>query len=221
MGEDAACVWPCLLNAGSIYVMHECLYHYRQGVSSMVKQVQDYEAERGQFRILYQSVMAAFERDRHIFDLCRQWKTYVLFLMLPRADGLYRGFGEMDYLFPFPNVRRGSDIVLYGAGTYGQRLYRYLERTGFCRVVVWVDRNYRELGRMGLPVEDPGVISERQYDAVVIANTYDRSRKGLYQELVKKYPDEKIHMLDEELMFSQETAQAFGLDRGEAEWQTE
>lgn len=211
MGEDAACVYPCLLNADSIYVMHECLYHYRQTTSSMVKTVQNYEAEREQFRILFQTVNKSFEKYTHIYDLREQWKKYVLFLMIPRSDGLLPDYEEREYLFPFSKVKKGSNIILYGAGTYGQRLYRYLNRTGFCHVAAWVDRNFAEFQKQGLNVENPAVVSEREYDFIVIANTYEKSRKGLYQELIKKYPEEKIQMIDEKLIFSEETRRAFHL----------
>ena len=56
MGEDAACTYPALLNADSIYILHECLYHYRQTTTSMVKDIQDYTKERMQFWLLYHSV---------------------------------------------------------------------------------------------------------------------------------------------------------------------
>ena len=212
MGEDAACAYPALLHADSIYIMHECLYHYRQTTSSIVKRLQDYEREREQFRVLYQSVDLAFQKDGHIYDLRQQWKKYVLFLMIPRSDGLYRGYEQLDFLFPFPGVKKGSTIVLYGAGTYGQRLYTYLEKTGFCKVVAWVDRNFEELQKSGLAVVSPTVIPRLQYDAIVIANTYEKSRMGLYNELITKYPQEKIHLIDTELIFSKETMQAFGLE---------
>jgi glycosyltransferase involved in cell wall biosynthesis len=212
MGEDAACVYPCLLHAESIYILQECLYHYRQTVSSMVKKIPDCETEREQFRIFYQTINKSFERDIEIFDLRQQWKKYVLFLMVPRSDGLYKGYEELDYLFPFPKVKKGTDIILYGAGTYGQRLYRYLKRTGFCRVEAWVDQNYKQLQAMGLPVENPIVISDVPNAAIVIANTFEISRKKLYQELVTKYQREKIHLLNEKLVFSEETIQAFGLE---------
>ena len=48
--------------------------------------------------------------------------------------------------------------------------------------------------------------------AIVIANTFEISRKKLYQELVTKYQREKIHLLNEKLVFSEETIQAFGLE---------
>ncbi len=211
MGEDAACTYPCLLHADSIYVVHECLYHYRQTAASMVKKIQNSKLERERFSVLYQTVYNSFSRYAGIYDLRQQWKKYVLFLMIPRADALYEGYEGLDYLFPFPKVKKGFEIVLYGAGTYGQRLYRYLERTGFCRVTAWVDRNYMQLREMGLPVDNPAVISGTQYDYIVIANTYKRSRTALYQDLIQMVPEEKVQLLDEALVFSKETLRAFRL----------
>ena len=212
IGEDVACAYPALLYADSIYVMHECLYHYRQTTTSMVKRIQDYEKEREQFRIFYQFVDKAFQYADSNYNLKEQWKKYVLFLMIPRADSLYRGFEKLDYLFPFPGVKKGSDIVLYGAGTYGQRLYTYLQKTGFCKVVAWVDRNFEELRKSGLDVVEPAVIAEMQYDAIVIANTFEKSRRGLHNELIQKYSSEKVYLIDTELIFSRETLRAFGLE---------
>lgn len=215
MGEDAACTYPALLNADSVYILHECLYHYRQTTASLVKNVQEYTKERGQFRILYRTVDKIFERHRDIYDMREQWLKYMLFLMLPRSDGLYRGYDKLDFLFPFRDVQRGCNIILYGAGTYGQRLYNYLNRTGFCNVVLWTDRNYAELQKMGLAVEAPLKLKESDCDTVVIANTYEKSRRGLYAELKGKYPSKKICMIDEQLIFSAEALEAFGLaDRG-------
>ncbi|MDE7431629.1 MAG: glycosyltransferase [Lachnospiraceae bacterium] len=211
MGEDAACTYPALLNAESIYILHECMYHYRQTTTSMVKNVQDSAKEREQFQVLYRSVNKSLEQYKDIFDLRDQWMKYVLFLMIPRSDGLYRGYAELDFLFPFKDVHKGMSVILYGAGTYGQRLYWYLEQTEFCNVVLWIDRNYIELQKMGLAVENPEELSKSECNTVVIANTYDNSRKGLYNELTKKYPGKKICMIDKQLIFSKETREAFGL----------
>lgn len=211
MGDDAASVWPCLLKAESIYVMHECLYHYRQGTTSVVKQRPDKETERQRFRILYQSVKSRLKEYKSVYDVEEQWRKYVLFLMTPRSDGLYRGYEKLEYLFPFPYVKKGFRIVLYGAGTYGQRLYYFLQETKFCDIVVWVDRNYEEFQKMGLSVRAPSVLLNMEYDAIVVANTYEKSRKALYKELIQKYPRKKVHLIDEKLVFSAETMQAYGL----------
>ena len=214
MGEDAACTYPCLLNADSIYIIHQCLYHYRQTTSSMVKKVQSNEIERERFCVLYQSMNKCFERYTGIFDVREQWKKYVLFLMLPRADTLYKDFENLEYLFPFYQVKKGSSIILYGAGTYGQRLYQYLKKSRFCSVSAWVDRNYIQLSEMGLEVVNPLVIPQKKCNVIVIANTYKKSRTLLYQELCEKYPEKRIYTIDEKCIFTQETMRAFGLMEG-------
>ena len=68
-----------------------------------------------------------------------------------------------------------------------------------------------QLRGMGLPVESPAVIPGISYDAIVIANTYERFRKSPYRELINKYPREKVHMPDVELIFSEESMKAVGL----------
>lgn len=102
-------------------------------------------------------------------------------------------------------------MILYGAGTYGQRLYHYLKRTGFCKVVLWIDRDYTELQKMGLEVDEPSKLKESECSIVVIANTYERSRKELYNELSEKYPSKQVCMIDEQIIFSVETREALGL----------
>lgn len=211
MGEDAACVYPCLLNVSSIYVMHECLYHYRQTVASMVKRITNPKEERERFRVLYQSVNRSLESYSGIFDLREQWKRYVLFLMVPRADTLLEGMEQMDYLFPFSGVRKGSKIILYGMGTYGQRLYKYIKRTGFCDLLMAADQNYKELNRQGIPAKDPNEIGQHQYDAIVIANSFDSLRREIYNGLIQNYPAYKVHVMDEALVMSYDIQRRFGL----------
>lgn len=211
MGDDAACVYPCLLCADSIYIMRECFYHYRQTPSSMIKQVRQKREERNRYRILFHTVHQIFTEYSGIYDLREQWVKYMLFLMIPRADILYRNIEELDYLFPFPNVKRHSRIILYCAGTYGQRLYQYLKKTGFCEIIAWVDQNYEELNRQGLFVESPEVIQERSYDAIVIANMFGKVRKEICRDLSNRYHDSNVYMPDDELIVCEDTAKAFGL----------
>lgn len=212
MGEDAACAYPCLLNANSIYIMDECLYHYRQTTTSMIKQINDCDSERQQFHILYHTVQEKIRKYSTKYNLKKQWDQYLLFLMVPRADTLYKEYEKQDFLFPFPKVKKGMKIILYGAGTYGQRLYNFCKRTNFCEIVTWVDRNYLALKKMGLDVVSPSEIAESDCNVIVIANMYAKSRGDLYEELVKKYPDKMICQIDEKLIFSEKSKVALGLN---------
>ncbi len=211
MGDDAACVYPCLLNAKSIFVMHTCLYHYRQHAASAVKKAENPQTERERFRIMYYSVYKSLEVCAGIYDLREQWRDYVLFLMVPRADSLMNGIEKLDYLFPFPRVKKGSSIILYGMGTYGQRLYHYLKKTGFCNVVLAADRNYRELRRQGIPVESPERMETYECDGIVVASSFASMRRAIYADLIRKFPQEKVHVMDEGLIKSEEIAKMFGL----------
>ena len=211
MGEDAACVYPCLLQADSIYILHECLYHYRQTNSSMVKKISDASLERQRFEILYRTVLNHLYQYKNVYDVSEQWRDYLLFLMIPRAGSLYSKMEELDYLFPFPGVEKGSQIILYGMGTYGQFLYRYLEQTHFCKVVAVADCNYDKLQGLGITIISPKSIDKYEYDSIVVAASFYKVRMSIYRELSTQYPKEKIHIMDEEIIRKEETMRAFGL----------
>lgn len=211
MGNDAAGVYPCLLNADSIYILDECLYHYRQIAGSMVRSVKKDQRTKEGFRLLYHTVNLTLATYSDIYDLRKQWLEYVLFLMVPRADALYKDFEKMDFLFPFSGVKKGSRVILYGMGTYGQRLYQFLSETKFCNIVTAVDRDYDELSSQGLPVESPEVISRYDYNAIIVTLSFAKARKGVYEYLIEHYPKEKIFLMDEELIKKESTLKAFGL----------
>mgnify|MGYP000094379319 FL=1 len=211
MGEDAACVYPTLLNAQSIYVLHKCLYHYRQSVNSMVKQSVDVEIQRRRFNILFNTVNKSFEEYAYIFDLREQWKEYILFLMVPRADALFKEVSKLQYLYPFPSVNKGSNIIIYCMGTYGQLLSKYIHKSGFCNIVVCVDKNYIELRKQGLNVISPDEINNYEYDWVVVANSFANARRNIFNNLSNKVPKEKICLMDEQLIKSESSLKAFGL----------
>lgn len=211
MGNDAACVYPCLLNVKSIYILNKCLYHYRQTANSMVRRVEKNRKMKEGFRLLYYTVDIIFAKYSYIYDLRKQWLEYVLFLMIPRADVLYEGMEKMDFLFPFSGVKKGSNIILYGMGTYGKRLYYFLQKTQFCNIVAAVDCNYEELCRQGLPVKNPETISKCDYDAIVVTMSFAKTQEMVYEYLIKEYPKEKIFLLDKELIKNESTLRAFGL----------
>lgn len=211
MGEDAACTYPALLNANSICVLKECLYHYRQTTTSMVKNIPEAANQRNKFHILYSSVNKSLENLRDIYDVRDQWLDYILFLMVPRAGVLYKGIENLNFLFPFPNVKKGSNIVIYGMGTFGQLLYRYIISTDFCNIVLCVDRNYIELRKQGLVVYSPDEIKNYEYDAIVVANSFAKAKNEIFIELSNKYSDNKIHLIDENLIKSSDSLKAFGL----------
>lgn len=211
MGEDAACVYPGMLRAQSVYVTHECLYHYRQTTGSMIKRSSNKEMWREKYRILHENVWKRLEPYPAPYNLKEQWFKYMLTLMVPRAGILYEGIEKLEYLFPFSGIKRGSSIVIYGAGTFGQHLYNYLNESGFCRVVLWVDRRYNEYREMGLDVSAPEAIRDISFDSIAVAVMGYNTQRAVRKELAEKYGAHKVDIMDEQLIMSDETYKAFGL----------
>jgi len=135
----------------------------------------------------------------------------MLFMMVQRADALYDGWAQLPYLFPFTQVKKGSRIILYGAGTYGQRLYQVLQRTSFVQVIGWSDRNAPALREIGLPVVPPEAIEDMPAEDVVIAISIGGARLGAQRELQQRYPNKRIHVWNTDLIFSPATHKAFRL----------
>ncbi len=98
-----------------------------------------------------------------------------------------------NWVFPYDVVRRGSRVVLYAAGAVGTAFYQQMLMTDYCRVILWVDKNYEQLRGSGFPVEDISKIEKKEYDYVVIAVEYPKIAIQI-KEILRKtgVPEEKI-----------------------------
>jgi len=66
-------------------------------------------------------------------------------------------------------INIGSKLILYGAGKFGQKIYSALQKTVYCQVIEWVDRDWM-LKKDELPVvSNPDTISNTDYDFILIA----------------------------------------------------
>ncbi len=215
MGEDAACVYPCLLKADSIFILDECFYHYRQNNTSMVRSRQTVEHEREMYRRLYYSVEESLLRCGDLYGTIDQWKDYMLFLMIPRADVLYEGIDKMDYLFPYPDIKRGDSVIVYGAGVYGKRLYQYLKETNFWDARGIVDRDYKNLSTDEMNVISPDEMEAIESDHIIIAISFEKTRNAIRDEMIERFGEERVKTMNLDLIRSEEVWKAFGMSRDE------
>lgn len=209
MGDDAACTFPCLLNVKAINILNECLYHYRQTPHSLVRRVENSEVERNRFKTLYHHGLNTMKGET--YDLSNQWLQYCMFLMTPRADILYKDMEKNEFLFPFSGVMKGSKVIIYGMGLWGQRIYAWLERTGFCIVVGAADKNYRSLQKQGINVDSIDDVVNIEHDVIFITASFEKTRNAIKNDLRTRFPNEVICTLDKSIIFSKETLNAFGL----------
>ena len=49
--------------------------------------------------------------------------------------------------FPYSSIEKNSQVVLYGAGRVGQDYYQQIVKSGYCRLVLWLDKRFETGGR--------------------------------------------------------------------------
>ena len=76
---------------------------------------------------------------------------------------------QKDWVFPYSQVPKGANIVLYGAGDVGQAYYAQNLSTGYCNILAWVDKAFMSYSDYGFEVTDPQSIDYSRCDNVVIA----------------------------------------------------
>ena len=213
LGDDALCTYACMLNAKSIYINSKYLYHYIQNPTSMVRRLDENEKEkeRSRYQLLFLSGISIFREFNKDYKIEEQWKKYVLFLMVPRADVLYENIEKLSFLFPYPNVKAGDNIIIYGAGLYGQRLFDFLNKTKLCNVVAIVDMKWKELQNIGIPAISPQMIKEHEFDYIVISCSFAKTRQAIFDYLKDIVQVDKIQVMDETIVMSDESMKAFGL----------
>lgn len=179
-GEDVAIVYPYLLKSKKVTIINDCMYHYRihENSVSFKKRKDFYENVSRLYLQLYKSCQES-EYFELLLPQLNQYMRRMVWLGTPRD------IAEEDRLFfPFAKIPGGCRVILYGAGLVGRIYYRQLEKTKYCKVVCWVDRDYIELSLQGMPVERPDVILMKEFDYIIIA----QGRRKV-QEEIKQYLD--------------------------------
>jgi hypothetical protein len=169
IGEDAACVYPCLLASKVVCVTDSAHYHYRQRVDSSVKTRGNSQQDVQKLGILYQYLRKRFRESEHAKLLLPQLDFFLLSLLTVRSDGLKSNGSAQHELCPFNDVQVGGKIVICGAGTFGQHLFKRLQESRHFQVTGWVDELFARYRSLGLAVDDLSSIHSMAYDHVVVA----------------------------------------------------
>lgn len=106
---------------------------------------------------------------------------------------LYLAPYEMDhnYIFPFSDIRKGSNIIIYGAGRLGKMYKGQVEATNYCNIIKWIDKNYKVLSMEGNKIESLNGIDECDYDYIVIAIAFHNPAKEIKEQLIRRGVNDK------------------------------
>lgn len=194
MGEDMICVWYCFLEAKSVALIDSCYYHYRQHSNSTIHIHTTDEYIR--LKILYKLLKLHFSENSLKKEFVKKLDFYSYFILL-LSDYKLLFEKNKDFLFPFSKVKKGSSIVVYGAGAFGQEMMTTLKSNKDYNVVLWVDREYEDLKQKGIIVESPQSILRVPYDCIVVAITRDAVAKKIKESLMDMgIAEDKIALID-------------------------
>ena len=175
--EDRDLLFRCILKSKSIYVSHQSFYYYRYNPTSIIRTVN--KNFMGDLNKLYVSLEKAFRGHPQEESLLHQLQLFLVSRMylIPHFMGFCADAQMLGYMFPFSELEKGSKIILYGAGSVGIRYYRQIYRQNQIRMVLWVDKNWRDY--KDVSVSAPEEIVKFEYDYIVIAV----KRKDLADEI--------------------------------------
>jgi glycosyltransferase involved in cell wall biosynthesis len=165
IGEDAACLYPTLIDANSLIVLEQPYYHYRQRVDSLIKTHK--EVEIAKISTFYSYLKEAFDKKGFLNLMLSQLQFFALSLLTVRSDGPQ--LDNTTSLYPFDKIKSGDNLIICGAGTFGQHLYKRISKRKTHNIVTWVDEWYKHYSKLGLSVVGFDQINSLKYDAIVIA----------------------------------------------------
>lgn len=201
LGEDAALSYSCLMQPAVVSVTNICGYHYVQRSNSITKTYVSNEYESCMRVITFLERLDA----EHNAGLRVQIQQYRKFLMLFRCPEQLDLTCSNQVLVPYGGIPISSRIALYGAGGAGCAFYSYLTSSKKAEVILWIDRDFKQYQKNGLPVEAPVRVTELsgQYDFVVIAVISEKAAQSIRRDAVRLgVPDEKIRWLTDDFLES-------------------
>ena len=160
VGEDAAVVYPAMLNAKKIIVSGKNYYHYCLRSDSImgVNEHDDLES----VKIMLNQVEADFNRASFfVTNTVQQYKMLQIYMNLLRNIDEVIKF-KNNFLYPFGYIKQNARVVIYGAGKFGKELKTFLDKKNILQVIGLLDET------PGLDRIHPSEIRNIQYDYVLI-----------------------------------------------------
>lgn len=165
-GEDVVGTLCLFSKIKTIAVIDFAPYNYRQNNYSNGLNTLDVSAD--DLKNLYKELKNTSMKYKSPERFAEQIKMYMYFVILLRQYEK-AAMEYPDFLFPFKKIKQGMDIILYGAGQFGISVYKYLYKSKFCNVNLWVDKNAGQADKTSLPVVFPDNIPKANFDYIIIA----------------------------------------------------
>ncbi len=193
--DDIMICLPCIVESKSIYVTHNCYYHYRARNDSLKRKLRK-NVIPNLFES-YSEFYKRFEGSKLCLDNDKQIKYFVMYWLLYKAPYAFDSLSRGDFLTQFGKVKIEDRIILYGAGAAGIQLKNYICEIRRKNIICWADQNYKDLQR-GLNVINPKEILDYDYDYILISILREKAVQSAKKDLIKLgIPEEKILWIEQ------------------------
>ena len=89
----------------------------------------------------------------------------------------------MDWHFPVEQIAENAAVIIYGAGEVGRSFANYIDKTHYCKLVLWVDQNYENLDER---VVSPNAIEDISFDYIVVAQSVMEVSQEIEDRLIER-----------------------------------
>jgi len=187
--DDPLCTFPAVLSLRSLYITHDCFYHYRVRNDSAKHLVRLDVPEK--LQRVYENAESRFIGCKSEDEISRQLSYLYMYLLLAKAIYVFDEEGDDFYLTPYGEICKKDKIILYGAGVVGINLMSYIQSV-HGNVVFWADKNYANLNR-DMHVGSPDDILTCEFDYIVLAIFSEKAARSAREQLYKMgVPEEKV-----------------------------
>jgi len=186
--DDVSVVYPCIIHAKSLYVLHESYYYYR-GRTNSSKRVESTERVE-KFIAYYKDFCKCFEGTSLYKSDDKQLLQYAMYWLLMKAPYIFDENEGNKILNPYGGIKTTDRVVLYGAGAMGIHMESYLRLVLDDKLVCWADKNYRNL-QSSLEVSSPETIRECEFDYVILSILREEAVNNAANNLVDMGIDRK------------------------------
>lgn len=182
--EDSCILYQYILKATKLYFVDKAYYCYHFRETSVYHSTNE-NALINVNRVYY-VLKDCFRKEEMADSLLLQLQKWIVFLTMS-ALNQYMGFESQSYIPQFIITYEkllNKRIALYGAGKMGRDIYWLLKK--FKQdIVLWVDKDYRNISIDFVNIDSPNLLIQAEYDVVFICNSNEKMVDDIKEKLIK------------------------------------
>lgn len=161
IGEDVVFMLSILNYVRKVKIAETAGIHYVQRSSSMLrKESRDEEIRCKALMKNLLFVVNKMGKKQQLYGILNKYcKLICAFRLLSMFDD-----SMSNPLRIMGGIDNNSKVVIYGAGSLGQAVYRYCSLIPECDIVDWLDMDYQNLRQINMPVNNPLAFNYKYID---------------------------------------------------------